>query len=161
MFNLITKTSTLWLLFAATIVITFGFSYLSNTYDMVFIDSVSSPETATEMVKSYSPEQIQIHIWTTAILDVLYPLVYGSFFAGVALACYRHFGLFLAIPSFLVIPVDIAEGVVQIYGLMGNYDWLGWKAFLTPLKFGLFFIGFGIALVAWIRWLWQKLRARF
>ena len=124
---------------------------------MAFLDGISSPEEAKTLLRSLTPEQVQVHIWTTAVVDVLYPLAYGSFFAGVALTFYRHFGLFLAIPSFLVIPVDIAEGLVQIYALRGSEDWLDYKAFLTPAKFALFYLGFAIGAFAWGRWLWRRL----
>ncbi len=128
---------------------------------MTFLDSLTSPDESRQLVLALSEEQVRVHIWTTAVLDVLYPLVYGSFFAGVALASYRRFGLFLAMPALIVIPVDVAEGVVQIYGLMGNLALLDWKAFLTPAKFALFYLAFAIALIAWITWLINWVKARF
>ena len=160
MFNLIKKRSTLWVLFALTVILTFSFSFVAEQNQMSFLDAISSPEEAKQLVASLSEEQKQVHIWVTAVLDVAYPLVYGMFFAGVALASFRHFGFFLAIPSFLVIPVDIAEGMVQIYGLLGHTDWLDWKLVLTPLKFALVLIGLTVAVVAWIQWLIEKVRSR-
>ena len=160
MFDLIKRPSTLLILFLSTVAMTFAFQWIAGQWGLVFLDSISSPEQAKELVNGYSAEQIQVHIWTTAVLDVLYPLAYGSFFAGIAMASFRHFGFFLALPSFLVIPVDITEGLIQIYGLTGNLDLLDWKAILTPLKFGLFFFGFAVAVIAGLRWLFFQVKSR-
>lgn len=148
-------------LFISTILLTLGFMWISQNWGMTFLDAISSPEQARAHIEALSPEQIRVHIWTTAIVDVLYPLAYGGFFIGVALASYRRFGLLLAIPSILVIPVDIAEGVVQIYALTGMGDWLASKAVLTPLKFLLFYMGFAVAIFAGLRWCYQKLLVSF
>jgi hypothetical protein len=148
----------LWLLFAGTVALTVLFRLISEHWNMTFLDAIASPEEARAHLSSLSAEQVRVHIWTTAIVDVLYPIFYGGLFAGVALSSFRHFGLLLAIPSFLVIPVDIAEGVVQIYALLGTGDWLAAKAILTPLKFILFFMGFAIAAYAWGHWLIRRFR---
>ena len=158
MFNLIKKRSTLWILIVLTLMLTFSFSYVAEQYQMSFLDALSDPGEAKALVASFNDEQIRVHTWVTAVLDVLYPLVYGMFFAGVALASFRHFGFFLAIPAFLVIPVDIAEGLVQIYGLRGHIDWLDWKIVLTPLKFGLFLIALTISVVAGIQWIIEAVK---
>ena len=159
MLELLKRRKTLWLLFVAILALTVVFQLISQHWGMTFLDALSSPEAAKAHVAALSAEQIRVHIWTTAVVDVLYPLVYGPFFAGVALACFPRFGLMLAAPSFLVIGVDITEGVVQIAGLLGEPQWLDWKAVLTPAKFGLFFIGLGIAVVGWLKWGWEKVRA--
>lgn len=158
MFQLIKKPMVLWLLFAGTLALTAAFRIISEHWNMTFLDAIISPEQARAHLSNLSAEQVRVHIWTTAVVDVLYPIFYGGLFAGVALSSFRHFGLFLALPSFLVIPVDIAEGLVQIYALLGIGDWLAAKLVLTPLKFGLFFMGLAISVYAWGRWLVQRLR---
>jgi len=47
-----------------------------------------------------------------ATLDVIYPLAYGSLFAGVALRFFSQYGVYLALPALLAIPVELIEGVI-------------------------------------------------
>ena len=149
----------LWVLFAVTILLSITFRLIADHWQIPsFLDAISSPEDARGLLGALTDEQKRVHVWTTSVVDVVYPLVYGCFFAGVALSCFRHFGLLLAIPSFLVIPVDILEGVVQVYALLGLGDFLDWKALLTPAKFGLFFLGFGIAILGWCNWALNKFK---
>ena len=151
----------LWVLLVITLLLTYSFTLISGHWGLTLLDSITSPDDARALIASFSPEQITVHVWTTAVVDVAYPLAYGLFFAGSALCFFGRFGVYLALPAFLVIPVDLVEGLAQVLGLLGTVDLLDWKAILTPAKFGLFFIAMGITTLGWLVWLFKKLKTLF
>lgn len=153
------KPLVLWILFAVTLLLTYCFTLVRDHWGLTLLDSITSPDDARGLINSFSPEQITAHVWTTAVVDVAYPLAYGLFFAGSACCFFGRFGTYLAIPAFLVIPIDLVEGLVQVLGLLGTVDLLDWKAILTPAKFVLFFIAIGITVLGWLFWLVTKLKA--
>tara|TARA_R110002072_G_scaffold56097_12_gene145618 strand:- start:7090 stop:7575 length:486 start_codon:yes stop_codon:yes gene_type:complete len=151
----------LWVLFVLTLLLTYSFSLIREQWGLTLLDSITSPSDSRGLIGSFTQEQIMVHVWTTAVVDVAYPLAYGLFFAGTALCFFGRFGLYLALPAFTVIPVDLIEGVVQVLGLLGTVDLLDWKAILTPAKFILFFAAMGIAMLGWVVWLVTKIKAMF
>lgn len=155
------KPIVLWVLFVATLLLTYSFTVISGHWGLTLLDSITSPDDARALIASFSPEQITAHVWTTAVVDVAYPLAYGLFFAGSALCFFGRFGIYLAVPAFLVIPVDLIEGAVQVLGLLGTVDLLDWKAILTPAKFVLFFVAMGITVLGWFVWAVTKIKALF
>jgi len=161
MLNQLKKPLILWILFVATLLLTYCFILIRDHWGLTLLDSITSPGDARGLINSFTPEQITAHVWTTAIVDLAYPLAYGLFFAGSALCFFGRFGVYLAIPAFLVIPVDLVEGVVQVLGLLGTVDLLDWKAILTPAKFVLFFAGMAITVLGWLVWLVIKVKALF
>lgn len=48
----------------------------------------------------------------------------------------------------VVIPVDLIEGVIQIFLLNAVYDVAWMKACVTPLKLGIFLTGLGLSLIS-------------
>jgi hypothetical protein len=146
----LTKNSTLWILFLVTILLTSSFTAVMRIWDFSLIDEKWNVDLVRDAVAAFSPTQRRVHLWTTATLDVAYPIAYGLLFAGLALKVFGKAGPFLALPSFAVIVTDLAEGVVQVMGLAGNMDILAQKAWLTPLKLGLFGLAAIIALTALI-----------
>ncbi|MEQ8693605.1 MAG: hypothetical protein RIC89_22565 [Pseudomonadales bacterium] len=147
----------LWLLFAATLLITSLFPYLAQLYSLSFIDALSDPEATRQYIAGLTADQRSAHAWITATVDVAYPLAYGSFFAASA-RCFFPSRFYLALPGLIVIPVDCLEGLVQVLALTDVVDWLAAKAVLTPLKFGLFYAGFAIAFIGWLTWIYRKIR---
>ena len=154
----ITNSKTLWALLAATILITLSFPYAANIWDLAYLDALSGESEIRNLLASLNAEQKTAHIWITLTLDVAYPLAYGSFFAGTALAFFSDKGKILAIPAFATIAIDIFEGILQVLLLSDTADVVGIKTIVTPLKFGGFYIAALIALFAWIRWLFRKVR---
>lgn len=148
MISFLTKTSTLWALFILFILETIGFGLIMQHWNFVIIDEISNPDQVRSHISQMSEVQRHVHAWMTATLDVVYPLTYGPLFAGIALTRFRPF---FALPAVAVIPVDLAEGYVQVMGLLGNFEILAWKAVLTPTKLGLFLLAALIALVALAR----------
>ena len=139
------KPLTLWILFALFILQTIGFAVIMVVWDFQVIDELSDPEKVRHHIAEMSVLQKSVHAWTTATLDVAYPLTYGAFFAGLA---WRAFKPLYALPAIAVIPTDLAEGFVQVMALTGNNDLIWLKAYLTPAKLVLFFSAIAIALAA-------------
>lgn len=143
----LTSTPTLWFLFWSTLAMTVTFALIMQVWQFEIIDEMHDPAKIRDHVAGFSDTQKSVHAWMTATLDVAYPFAYGSLFMGMALRFFNRFGFWLALPSLLVIPVDLAEGYVQVLFLTGNDSLLGYKQVLTPLKLGLFIPGLIIALV--------------
>lgn len=146
-FDYLTKKSTLWFLFAATICLTISFAVVMQLWGFGIIDEMFVASQINDHIGAMTAKQKQAHIWTTATLDVLYPFVYAGFFAGVALKAFGRVGLWLAIPAILCIPVDLTEGYAQVMLLSGHVEYMGLKTTTTPLKYGLFFSGLLITTV--------------
>ncbi len=107
-----------------------------------------SGEEAHALIGTLSGEQKTAHFWITVLLDTVYPLAYGGFFAGMALRFFGSFGKIAAVPALATIVVDLTENTVQALALSGAADALDAKNWLTPLKFGLFYVAGVIALIA-------------
>ena len=127
---------------------TIGFAAIMAAWDFVLIDEMSDPSAIRSHLAEMTATQKSVHIWTTAILDVAYPLAYGLLFAGMALRYFNQWGWWIALPSVLVIPVDLTEGAVQVAALTGYLDILWMKAYVTPLKLALFLFGLVASLAA-------------
>lgn len=153
----ITTTTSLWCLFVGTIVITFCFPVVTSIWGITLIDPISSPDEVRAVIKGMSEQQRLVHAWTTATLDVAYPLVYGTLFAAVALRFFPTYGGYLALLPLAAIPVDLVEGVVQILALTGTADFVDAKAVITPIKSSLFGFGFFVSIAAWIRWAYFRI----
>ena len=146
--NFLTKTPVLWILAVVMILIGMSFGYVSQVYEINLLDEISDPERVRSSIAAMSEEQKRVHLWTTGVLDVAFPLAYGGLFVGLAWRFLGAAGPLLALPGLAVIPIDLTEGVVQIMALGGNNDVVVHKAWVTPLKFGLFLPASLIALFA-------------
>ena len=134
MTNLITNTKILWALFAAVVVLAFGFSVWTPAVGGTILDNISSVDQLQELLASMSDEQKASHFWMTISLDMLFPLAYGGLFAGLALKHGGKFGLWLAIPAILAVPADLLENITQLIILSGNDGLLGVKAVISSAK---------------------------
>lgn len=153
--NFLTQTKVLWTLLAITIATTVAFGVVMQIWDFMLIDEMYDAEQISSHIAAMTDTQKDVHIWTTVSLDVLYPLVYGPLFAGVALKAFGKNGLLLALPSLLCIPADLTEGFAQVMLLSGHADYMGLKTTMTPIKFLLFIPGFLIAIVGAVK-LWRS-----
>ena len=54
--NTLIRTSTLWLLFVATILVTLSFVFLSSYYNMTFVDSISDPDEVRAAIAAFTSE---------------------------------------------------------------------------------------------------------
>ena len=150
MTDFLKRTPVIWTLFVLMIVIGAGFGVFNKAVGGTFLDVTASAEQAREIVAGMTAEQRDVHFWVTVLLDTAYPLAYGGFLAGMALRFFGSYGKAAAVPAFATIIVDLTENMVQALALKGSADVLDAKEWLTPLKFGLFFLAAAIALVALI-----------
>ncbi len=134
-----------WMLFSVTIAIFVGFYFWKPFVGGTTLDNVCSLESMQLLLQNMTDVQKYFHIMMTLILDMIFPFVYGLLFADLILRFSGQKGVWLALPAFVVIPVDIAENIIQLMALTGNVTLLSVKVFLTPLKFGL--ICFSILLI--------------
>ncbi len=147
-FQFITRTSLLLALFVIFLAMSIGFQFWKPLVGGKYLDSVALPAEVHNLLVEMSPAEKDSHFLMTLSLDMLYPLVYGSLFAGLTLRAFGSHVSWLSIPAFLVIPADLAENVIQLIALKGNEALLPLKAVLTPAKSALFFIAGVIALAS-------------
>ncbi len=138
MINILRKARVLWSLFLATVVIFLAFRFWIPQLGGIILDSVATVEDTRRLLSGMSAAQKDSHFMMTLLLDMIFPFAYGGLFAGLALRLNGKIGYWLAIPAFLVIPIDLAENTIQLLALSGHDDWLALKAILTPIKFVLF-----------------------
>jgi len=145
---LLKRTPIIWALFMAQLLIGFGFGIFNDAVGGTYLDMITQGQNARSLVASLSEVQRSAHFWVTVVLDTAYPLAYGGFFAAMALRFWGRFGRLAALPAIATIIVDLTENTVQALALSGAADVLDAKDWLTPLKFGLFFLAAAIALIA-------------
>lgn len=158
--SVLTNARTLWTLLLVQVLIWIGFVSVMTVYDFVLMDEMWEPDAIRSYLAELSAQQKRAHVWTTATLDVLYPLAYGAFYAGLALRFLPRLGGLLVLPAIAVIPVDLAEGVVQVMALNGDAAIVNHKAWITPLKLVLFGLASLIALAGLAVGLRRKYAAR-
>jgi hypothetical protein len=153
----LSKSRTLWLTFAATLMLTLVFGVVMHVWKFHIIDEMFNAGQITDHIAAMSPEQRHVHAWLTGTIDVAYPFAYSAFFIGVAVRSFGLNGVLLSIPSVLVIPADLLEGGAQIMLLTGHEGFMPLKLIMTPTKLLLF----GSGLVITLAGLLNLLRNRF
>lgn len=144
----LTRAPVLWALFALMILAAAGFQIFGPAVGGAYLDLVSEPGEVRALFASLTPEQKTAHFWVTVIIDTVFPLSFGLLFAGMALRFFGKWGKLASVPAFAVLIFDLTENTVQALALSGVADALDTKAWLTPVKFGLFWLAAGIAIVA-------------
>ncbi len=142
------RTPVIWISFVAMLLIGAGFGLCRPVVGGAFLDMTSDPDTARNIIAAMTGAQRTAHAWVTVLLNTAYPLAYGGFLGGLALRFFGRFGPYAALPALGVVIVDLTENLVQVLALADWADALDAKAWLTPLKFGLFFLAAGIAVIA-------------
>ena len=145
---LISRTPVLWTLFVLTILCIAGFQYFTPMAGGQLLDMLSQPEEVRATLAAMTPEQRSVHFWVTVLLDTLFPLSFGLLFAGMGWRFFGKWGPVAALPGFAVMVVDLTENTIQALALSGTADALDAKAWVTPLKYGLFYVAAIVALVA-------------
>ena len=142
------RTPVIWGLFIAQLLIFPGFALFSDALGGRYLDTVASGEASRALIAGLTEAHRNAHFWVTVLLDTVYPLAYGGFFAAMALRFFGRFGRLAALPALATIIIDLTENTVQALALSGAADALDAKSWLTPLKFGMFFLAAAIALIA-------------
>ena len=144
MTTLLKRTPVIWGLFVAAILIWLGFSIFAEAVGGTFLDTIANGERSRTLIAGLSEAQRSAHFRVTVFLDTAFPIAYG----GMALRFFGKYGRIAALPALATAIVDLTENTVQALALSGAADALDAKAWLTPLKFDLFYLAAGIALVA-------------
>ncbi len=142
------RTPVIWGLFIAQLLIFPGFALFSDAVGGRYLDTVTAGDACRTLIAGLTEAQRNAHFWVTVLLDTAYPLAYGGFFVAMALRFFGRFGRLAAIPALATIIIDLTENTVQALALSGAADALDAKSWLTPLKFGMFFLAAAIAIIA-------------
>ena len=146
--NLISRTPVLWTLFVLTILCLPAFQYFTPMAGGQLLDMLSEPEEVRATLAAMTPEQRSVHFWVTVLIDTLFPVSFGLFFAGMGWRFFGKWGQIAALPGFAVMVFDLTENTIQALALSGTADALDAKAWVTPLKYGLFWLAALVALIA-------------
>lgn len=141
----------LFLLFLLALAISIGIFLWTPSTGGSLLDYIASVSDVQDRLQQMNAAQKNSHFLLTSLLDMLFPIVYGSLLAGLVLQSFGKARFWLAIPALLAIPVDLSENVIQLLALKGYEVLLPIKAILTPAKVILVFVlAIPIALVAFI-----------
>lgn len=161
MFQKLADARLLWSLFVVCVVLTISFVVISQVFGFRFLDGMWVPGEVLAQVGVMTDTQKAVHSLSTLTLDVLYPMTYGALFLGLVVRYFHDPHPVLFLPALLVVPVDVVEGVVQVFILNGGIGLVGTKYWLTVSKFLLFLLAFGLAMFAMGRVIVQSLRQKF
>lgn len=110
-----------------TVLIMLGFQWLKNQLGTVMLDEIPgyTPDALTRQMQIYGDSGRRLHMIFTLSLDMVFPLVYGGFFAGLLALVARPIGLkAVAAPVLAVMALDYAENL-QIAVLLASFPALG------------------------------------
>ena len=127
--RIILSTFTLMMLTGAS------FAWVQSKLGAELLDMQFSGEAARSLLDGWDQQQRSFHLYATLLLDSLYPLAYGGFFAGLAARLARTRQQLAALPALIGVAADFAENLVQALALADMADLLPAKDILTPLKF--------------------------
>jgi len=158
LFQQLQKPHTLFILLGASVSLTLVSKWSVAHWDLVLLDGVSDPATARALLGNMTPAQIRGHLWFTSTLDIIYPVAAAGLFASAALNAFGKYGIYLAIPPLIALPLDLVEGVIQALVLSGTADWLALKAYTTPVKSLGYASGLLVSLAGLAKWLYLRVR---
>jgi len=141
--NWLSQTKVLWVSFVLTVLVSVAFVTLASQVNGHFLDEALTQAAALEALNGLSSDQKSFHFWVTALLDTLYPLVYGGFFAGMIARLAGSMRRWAVWPGFIGVDCDFVENIAQMLALSNDPSWLFLKDFVTPIKMG----GIGISLL--------------
>ncbi len=136
-FDILAKTPSLVFLFIAQLLIGGSFFIVQNAVGGSLLDTQMNAQTAFAVLQNMSDLQKHYHIIATSTLDMIYPIVYGGLLAGIVWRFADKKKTLLIIPAIIAIFSDIIENIIQIIALSGNDDFLYFKNFITPIKYGM------------------------
>ncbi|NNC35945.1 MAG: hypothetical protein EX271_01965 [Acidimicrobiales bacterium] len=123
-----------------------SFAYFQRFVGGDLLDMATSGSDAFARLGDLTAEQRIAHVWITLVPDSLYPIAYGTFFAGATLYLAASTRPILAVPALVTVVADFSENIVQILALSGHENLLAAKSVLTPLKFSAFCVMFALFL---------------
>ena len=156
----LTRNSTLWACFIVTCLCSACMIWVTVHWDMQFLDSKFLPDDNLFTLGCFTNGQKEVHIWSTATLDVILPLAYSALFAGLILKGFPPNWQWLVIIPLVTLMADLFEGGLQITLLQRSFgSWpearksvfLLAKSALTIIKFAGFFTSLGLAIFSLIK----------
>ncbi len=137
----------LWGLFLSFAGLTIGFALWIPHLGGEILDAYTEAGARRVMDQMTEAQRIS-HGWMTLLLDMAYPLVYGLLSVGLAYKAFGTKGTLLAMPGWVVMPLDLSENIIEILALWDVVDLLALKNYITPMKNVIFVVAMIIALVA-------------
>jgi hypothetical protein len=146
--------------FLAMIIIGASFGYFQRFVGGDLLDMSVTGKEALARLSEMSLSQKQAHTWITLIPDSLYPIAYGSFFAGATLKLAGGLKQWVVLPALVTIIADFCENIVQILSLNWFESLIVAKSVLTPLKFSAFVVTVILFLVFCLVALYRKMKRK-
>ena len=139
-----------------------GYSFLAvqQAIGGDLLDFMWSGQSAAIRLAELSEVQKAVHLKATIFQDSLYPIAYGSFFVGLITRLSATGKQWLLIAPLSLVIFDFIENLIQIRALQGNEALLQFKDFVTPLKFGCFYLTLLIVLFLVLQSLYRKYNSR-
>lgn len=110
-----------------------AFEVLKGLIEGELLDRQMSGAAANLRMAQMEASHRRYHLLGTATVDMVYPLAYGAFFAGLLIRCGAH-PWWLGCLA-LGMGCDWVENLTQIVSLSGWANLLAAKSVLTPVKF--------------------------
>lgn len=142
--SVLTRPMVLWISFIL-MCLSFAAITASTAYwEMELLDGKILPDDTFYTVSCYTIGKKEVHLWITAVLDVIFPISGNALFAGLIWKGFSTRWHWLAIIPLIAVTCDLAEGVVQLIILQRSFIVLPegqqslllfGKAVLTSLKF--------------------------
>ena len=127
--------------------LTIGFSIWIARFDLQILDRFGDPDQVRTVLAAMTDDQKSAHWWMTLLLDYLYPVAYGGFFAGVIWRFFGKFGGWLALLALAAGAADAIENTIQLFILSGAEDLIWLKGIITPIKYSTFLPAAALALI--------------
>ena len=93
--------------------LTIGFSIWIARFDLQILDRFGDPDQVRTVLAAMTDDQKSAHWWMTLLLDYLYPVAYGGFFAGVIWRFFGKFGGWLALLALAAGVADAIENTID------------------------------------------------
>jgi hypothetical protein len=141
------KSWVVWAWLALTVAVALAFLPVLDALGGPLLDTVLTGDAARKRLAELSLTQRDLHLWTTALLDSLYPFAYGNLCLALARRGPPLWTRRLMWVTVAGVLADLSENAVQLLALTGTADWLAAKNVLTPAKFGLVTLAETLAVV--------------
>ena len=133
-----------------------SFAYFQKFVGGDLLDISMSGPDALKRLGEMTDAHKQAHTWITLFLDSLYPIAYGSFFAGATYKLLGHTKGWLTFPALLTVIADFGENIAQMLAMNGQENLIMAKSILTPIKFSMLIIMSLILLSVFLLWIIKR-----
>jgi len=131
---------TILLAFGASVSLFLAFQWVyAGIGNGPILDTLLTGNDARSRLAEMTVSEINRHLIGTLTIDMLFPVAYGIFFAGLLFRLVSSWRISLEILPLIGALFDIMENMVQAIAMVGVVDLLNAKIFLTVPKF-VFFI---------------------